>query len=76
MIRLQRKDCLLSKIYCPFSDPSDKCNITQYYFLMSPKLYFNCLSHKRDALIIMLNCAARTIKKQGYTLMFQCAFMD
>lgn len=71
-----RKDCLLSKIYCPYSDPNDKCNIIQYYFLMSPKLYFNCLSHKRDALIIMLNCAERTIEKQGYPLMFQCVFMD
>lgn len=30
---------------------------------MFPKLYFNCLSDKRDALIIMLNCAERAIAK-------------
>lgn len=59
------KDHLLSKIYCPFSDLTDKCNIIQYYCHMFPKLYFNCLSNKKDALIIMPNCAERTIVKTG-----------
>lgn len=65
MICLQRKDHLLSKIYCPFSDLTDRCNVIQYYCCMFPKLYFNCLSDKKDALIIMPNCAERTMAKRG-----------
>lgn len=65
MLCLQRKDHLPSKIYCPFSDLTDKCNIIQYYCRMFPKLYFNCLSDEKDALIIMPNCAERTIAKTG-----------
>lgn len=30
---------------------------------MFPKLYFNCLSDKKNALIIMPNCAEGTIAK-------------